>query len=207
MIFGLFSREVDTAAPRSMISIRFRSVRGRKPTAMYTALVAQQDGEYRYVNSRLLTNAQGSALTLFLPARCTICPVPVWSLSRFDRILLSLIRKPNASRWKNNNHEIFQSPGTCVLASDAPRTLPSDVLRDCVLQGQREGEAGAAGGVREAGVDHETVRALPPLPRSIGLCSGQVLRHHCGVDGRVAPFRKQGPPATRQQHAGRGLSR
>lgn len=31
----------------------------RKPTAMYTALVAQQEGEYRYVNSRLLTNAQG----------------------------------------------------------------------------------------------------------------------------------------------------
>ncbi|CAN0496359.1 unnamed protein product, partial [Ectocarpus sp. 8 AP-2014] len=30
----------------------------RKPTAMYTALVAQQEGEYRYVNSRLLTNAQ-----------------------------------------------------------------------------------------------------------------------------------------------------
>lgn len=26
---------------------------------MYTALVAQQEGEYRYVNSRLLTNAQG----------------------------------------------------------------------------------------------------------------------------------------------------
>lgn len=27
---------------------------------MYTALVAQQEGEYRYVNSRLLTNAQGA---------------------------------------------------------------------------------------------------------------------------------------------------
>lgn len=29
---------------------------------MYTALVAQQEGEYRYVNSRLLTNAQGAMM-------------------------------------------------------------------------------------------------------------------------------------------------
>lgn len=43
------------------INSRLFGVQNRKPTGMYTALVAQQEGEYRYVNSRLLTNAQGSA--------------------------------------------------------------------------------------------------------------------------------------------------
>ena len=46
----------------SMFPTFVRFLGDRKPTAMYTALVAQQDGEYRYVNSRLLTNAQGMGL-------------------------------------------------------------------------------------------------------------------------------------------------
>ncbi|CAM9253266.1 unnamed protein product [Pylaiella littoralis] len=53
---------VDAAAPATMIAYLLLSGVAlgalRKPTGMYTALVAQQEGEYRYVNSRLLTNAQ-----------------------------------------------------------------------------------------------------------------------------------------------------
>ncbi|CAM9545305.1 unnamed protein product, partial [Hapterophycus canaliculatus] len=56
------SHTVDAAAPATMIAYLLLSGIAlgalRKPTAMYTALVAQQEGEYRYVNSRLLTNAQ-----------------------------------------------------------------------------------------------------------------------------------------------------
>ncbi|CAM9098796.1 unnamed protein product [Ectocarpus sp. 4 AP-2014] len=56
------SDKVDAVAPATMIAYLLLSGVAlsalRKPTAMYTALVAQQEGEYRYVNSRLLTNAQ-----------------------------------------------------------------------------------------------------------------------------------------------------
>eukprot|EP00903_Cladosiphon_okamuranus_P014330 g13308.t1 len=56
------SDKVDTAAPTAMIAYLLLSGVAlgalRKPTGMYTALVAQQEGKYRFVNSRLLTNAQ-----------------------------------------------------------------------------------------------------------------------------------------------------
>lgn len=190
-----------------MISIRFRFVRGRKPTAMYTALVAQQDGEYRYVNSRLLTNAQGLALNLVSPS-----PFAPFALSRYIGCCVSIGSRSlahtqtKASRWKKNKHKILQYQVRAFWPL-IPPTVPSGVRRDRLLQGQREGETGAAGGVREACVDYEAIRALPPLPRRIGLCGGQVLRHHRGVDGRVSPLHQQGPPTARQQHAGRGLSR
>ncbi|CAM9106608.1 unnamed protein product [Ascophyllum nodosum] len=56
------SDKVDAVAPATMIGYLLLSGVAlgalRKPTAAYTSLVAQQEGEYRYVNSRLLTNAQ-----------------------------------------------------------------------------------------------------------------------------------------------------
>ena len=107
MTFGSFSREVvDTDAPRPMISIHVRFLRGRKPTAMYTALVAQQDGEYRYVNSRLVTNAQGITRCSSLCFRCQLHYLQltgVWFASLRSDLVRSYTNCPKCPRSYDSN--------------------------------------------------------------------------------------------------------
>ncbi|CAM9864511.1 unnamed protein product [Choristocarpus tenellus] len=50
---------MSTALSNCIVSSPVMSYLHRKPTSMYTALVAHHEGEYRFANSRLITNAEG----------------------------------------------------------------------------------------------------------------------------------------------------